>query len=283
MKIVLIIIFVILAGMELVKLLLDGGGGHFRRRGRFGGGDAVRVAVLILLVVLIKISDIASDIYSNYLYDLLRPSLFDSDGEEDRSDEKAEEHDPEERQQPEEEQGGGTPENTAGPAPEPEPDPAPAPEPTQGPGPDPTPTSEPEPEPQAEDITGLTSFSGSVVEKGQINRYSYTAPVSGNYYFDTGLDFNTAVWVEVANEYGGRIKRYTSRVEAELTAGTSYLINIEYASSPRDYTVQIGIPHEIMDIGSQTAVSGSLTYKVQKDRYLYTAPADGSSPHTHPR
>ena len=108
------------------------------------------------------------------------------------------------------------------------------------------------------------------------NRYSYTAPVSGNYYFDTGLDFNTAVWVEVANEYGGRIKRYTSRVEAELTAGTSYLINIEYASSPRDYTVQIGIPHEIMDIGSQTAVSGSLTYKVQKDRYLYTAPADGT-------
>lgn len=139
----------------------------------------------------------------------------------------------------------------------------------------------PEPEPTdplslLEDISSQTSVSGSVVEKGQVNQYLYMAPTDGHYLFDTGLSWNERVWMEITNEYGGRIARNTSSLSVDLNAGTVYILRVEYDSSPRDYTVRIGIPKAVSDITGQTSVSGSVTYRGQVDQYLYTAPLDGT-------
>ncbi|MBM6871458.1 hypothetical protein H6B27_12675 [Pseudoflavonifractor phocaeensis] len=62
----------------------------------------------------------------------------------------------------------------------------------------------------------------------------------------------------------------------ELEAGKTYILSIEYSNGPCDYTVSIGVPNPMKDATGSIQISGSLTYKGQKDRYQYTASTDGT-------
>ena len=208
-------------------------------------------------LVLFVVGTVMFEIFTNYLSDWMRPVFFGPDpaasvsasvsaeltrtGEDTgpvQADVKPVELDS---------QGSG---QTSSPVPAPAPSPAPAPE-------------ESDPLSQLEDISGQTSVSGSVLEKGRKDQYLYTPSVDGIYLFETGLSFNNAVWVEVDYLHGGKVQRNTSRVSVDLTAGKTYILTVEYVSTPQDYTVEI-------------SVSGQLTYYSQRNRYLYTAPADGT-------
>lgn len=225
-------------------------------------------------LVLFVVGTVMFEIFTNYLSDWMRPVFFGPDpaasasasvsaeltrtGEDTgpvQADVKPVELDS---------QGSG---QTSSPAPAPAPSPAPAPAPAP---------EESDPLSQLEDISGQTSVSGSVLEKGRKDQYLYTPSVDGIYLFETGLSFNSAVWVEVDHLHGGKVQRNTSRVSVDLTAGKTYILTVEYVSTPQDYTVEISVPNPVEDITGLSSVSGQLTYYSQRNRYLYTAPADGT-------
>ena len=61
----------------------------------------------------------------------------------------------------------------------------------------------------------------------------------------------------------------------DLTAGETYILSIEYRNAPCEYTLNIGIPMEPEAITENDFIYGSITYRDQKDRYLYIAPYTG--------
>ncbi len=171
-----------------------------------------------------------------------------------------------------------TPEASPSPAPAPAPEPTPAPAPAPEPEPAPAPAPEPEPPDLLSglaDISGQTSVSGNVIQDGDVDEYRYTAAVSGLYRFDSGLNYG-AIDMWLGNEYGGKISSgYGYSMNAELEAGKTYILKVEYTRNPLDYTIQIGVPNPVTDITGQPSVSGSFTYGGQKNVYTYTAALSG--------
>lgn len=126
------------------------------------------------------------------------------------------------------------------------------------------------------DLTGNTSVSGSITYQDQKNRYYYTAPNSGTYRFDTNLSSGGSVRVHIYGENGNSIDYDYDALTIDLEAGKTYILSVEYRNGPCDYVVNIGIPIKIADITGSTSISGNITYKDQKDKYLYTAPVTGT-------
>lgn len=125
------------------------------------------------------------------------------------------------------------------------------------------------------DITGQTSFSGSLTYYDQKDRYTYTAPVSGIYRFDSGRGFG-ALSIQVLNEQGGKTASGSASTTAELEAGRTYTLVLEESGYFFDYTIQINIPNPPTDISAQWGASGTLVYMGQEDRYFFAAPMDGT-------
>lgn len=130
--------------------------------------------------------------------------------------------------------------------------------------------------PQAvQDITGIPSVSGDMVYRDQKDRYSYTASTSGTYRFDTDLSSGGEVRVRLSGENGKSISYDTNGLTVDLTAGETYILSIEYRNAPCGYTLSVGVPMEPQDITENDSIYGSITYRDQKDRYLYIAPYTG--------
>lgn len=125
------------------------------------------------------------------------------------------------------------------------------------------------------DLTGQTAVSGSITYKDQKNKYYYTAQNSGTYRFDTNLSSGGSVRVYIYGENGNSIDYNYDALTIDLEAGKTYILSIEYRNGPCDYVVNIGVPIAMSDITGSTSVSGNITYKDQKDKYIYTAPATG--------
>lgn len=124
------------------------------------------------------------------------------------------------------------------------------------------------------DVSGQISVSGSITYREQIDIYTYTAPVSGVYLFDSGLSYS-ALSVSVKNAQGETISRDSSSAHATLEEGKCYTLLVACTTSLLDYTVQFYTPQPIFDITAQSAASGMLTYQYQRDQYTYVPPADG--------
>mgnify|MGYP005767133695 CR=1 FL=1 len=128
---------------------------------------------------------------------------------------------------------------------------------------------------EIKDITGKTSVSGSITYKEQGDKYRYTVEVSGTYHFSTDLSAGGSVKVSIDGENGKNIKYNYNKLTIDLEAGKTYILCIEYANGPCDYTVDIGVPNEIKEITGKTSVSGSITYEEQKDKYIYIPDVSG--------
>lgn len=126
------------------------------------------------------------------------------------------------------------------------------------------------------DITGNTVISGNILYKDQKDKYIYTAPISGTYRFDTDLSSGGEVVVRISGENGNQIDYNWNCLTIDLEAGKTYILSIEYRSGVCDYIVNIGVPNLIKDITGTTGVSGNITYKDQKDKYIYVAPVNGT-------
>lgn len=229
----------------------------------------------VALALVLVLFSFSSDILSEVLADMVKPLFFGSDApvsEEDRR-----------------------PDSTSAvqagaslsPAPEPDSPPeepsAPVTEPSapvEGTEAPPAPEEPPKSEPPADplsglsDISGQSSFSGSLVEKEQVNQYRYTAPTDGTYLFDSGQSYGV-LSLTVSNAYGGKLFDGSAAASGELEAGKSYIVSVRYGNKPTDYSVSIGVPNPVTDVSGQASVSGSLTYRNQCDGYTYTAPVDG--------
>ena len=130
--------------------------------------------------------------------------------------------------------------------------------------------------PQAiQDITGISTVSGNMIYQNQKDRYDYTAPISGTYRFDTVLSSGGEVRVRLGGKNGKNIDYNTNGLTIDLTAGETYILSIEYRNAPCEYTLNIGIPMEPEAITENDFIYGSITYRDQKDRYLYIAPYTG--------
>ena len=126
------------------------------------------------------------------------------------------------------------------------------------------------------DISGQTSVTGNITYRDQKDKYYYTAPTSGTYRFDTNLSSGGEVRVRISGENDDSLKYDTNALSIDLEAGKTYILSVEYRTGPCDYTVNIGVPIPITDITGQISVTGSITYRDQKDKYYYTAPTSGT-------
>ena len=124
-------------------------------------------------------------------------------------------------------------------------------------------------------ITGSSTVSGSITYCDQKDRYLYTASISGTYRFDTVLSSGGEVRVRLGGKNGKNIDYNTNGLTIDLTAGETYILSIEYRNAPCEYTLNIGIPMEPEAITENDFIYGSITYRDQKDRYLYIAPYTG--------
>lgn len=125
-------------------------------------------------------------------------------------------------------------------------------------------------------ITGNTSVDGSITYQDQANRYRYTAPVSGTYRFDADVSAGGEVRLRISGENGNSLNYGTNGLTIDLDKGKTYLLSIEYMNGPCDFTIMIGVPIALTDINGSRSITGSITYQDQKDKYLYTAPVDGT-------
>ena len=126
------------------------------------------------------------------------------------------------------------------------------------------------------DITGKTSIIGSITKEQEKDEYKYTSKVDGLYHFSTNLSSGGEVRVRISGENGDSLKYDTNALSIDLEAGKTYILSVEYRTGPCDYTVNIGVPIPITDITGQISVTGSITYRDQKDKYYYTAPTSGT-------
>lgn len=127
------------------------------------------------------------------------------------------------------------------------------------------------------DISGTSSISGSITYQDQKDKYYYTAPVTGTYRFDTNLSSGGSVIIRISGENDKSIDYNYDALSIDLEEGKKYILSAEYRNGVCDYTITIGVPIPIIDISDNpSSVTGSITYRDQKDKYYYTAPVTGT-------
>lgn len=123
---------------------------------------------------------------------------------------------------------------------------------------------------EREEITGKTSFAGTITYENQVDQYFYTAPVSGIYHFYTNRSAGGDVWIKLNGENGNFIDSGRNQLTMDLEKGKSYRVSVEEMNGYCDYQAEIGVPIEIVDITGAVGVEGRIFYQGQKDQYLYT-------------
>ena len=89
------------------------------------------------------------------------------------------------------------------------------------------------------DITGYGSASGNITYQDQKDKYYYTAPVSGTYYFNTNLSAGGEIRIRVSGENGNSLNYGTNTLRMNLEAGKRYILSVEYRNTLCSYTVLI--------------------------------------------
>ena len=127
-------------------------------------------------------------------------------------------------------------------------------------------------EPDAKEVGGAIAF------ENQINRYEYTAPVTGKYRFDCVErtdGYNVHLRLYDAN--GNRLLRETNAGTVDLTSGSKYTIEIEYNTGLCSYSLHIGVPNEAQKLSAgKVSVNGRIGYVDQQNAYQYTPSSSGT-------
>lgn len=117
------------------------------------------------------------------------------------------------------------------------------------------------------DTAKSTGHSGSVSESEPISTFTYTAPVTGMYYFANGG--NHKVFINVDGNYK------INEGNFELDAGQTYAVNIEWYLEDTDYLINIFAPNSAENITGNVSVTGTFAFVGEAKSYKYTADGDG--------
>lgn len=128
---------------------------------------------------------------------------------------------------------------------------------------------------EIEEITGKTSFAGTITYENQVDQYLYTAPVGGVYHLYTNRSAGGEVRIKLNGENGNFIDSGRNQLTMDLEKGKSYRIFVEETKGYCDYQAEIGVPIEVADITGAVSVAGRIFYQGQKDQYLYTPSISG--------
>lgn len=112
---------------------------------------------------------------------------------------------------------------------------------------------------------------------GSKDEYYFTAPVDGRYGFDISNIYSGAkIYMKVTDSLNYQhISTYTTHKYADLKAGETYVINLDYYNMETDYKLSVGIPRQVADISYVTAVADSVSYEDQCNAYRFTCTNSG--------
>ena len=135
-------------------------------------------------------------------------------------------------------------------------------------------------QPTFEIAADVTRVNDSNCFSGQLNNYTYEAPVDGVYRFEVNCDMaNAKTTTYITSSDGSRINNcYDENAYAQnigLDKGEKYTISVEQTNGFGPYRVLIGVPQAITDISGYSLVKDKFEYHSQANYYMFTAPIDG--------
>lgn len=132
--------------------------------------------------------------------------------------------------------------------------------------------------PNTVQVINGNSFSGSITYTGQIDNYTYFAPVTGKYRFDfisDNVQADYRFYLYASNNEQLASTYYSNKGKTvDLVEGETYRIEVKQNSGMENYTINIGVPNNIINAEGNT-ISGNLTFTDQENLYTYTAPVSG--------
>ena len=121
-----------------------------------------------------------------------------------------------------------------------------------------------------------TTLADKFTFANQINTYTYTAPVSGKYRFETTERTNGYnVQLRIFDANNNRIVRETNNGTVDMEKDVKYRIEVEYDTELCSYNLVIGVPKEVKEITAGKAIADSITYVHQENRYTFTPSSSG--------
>lgn len=121
-----------------------------------------------------------------------------------------------------------------------------------------------------------TSLADKFTFVNQINTYTYTAPVSGKYRFETTDRTNGYnVQLRIFDANNNRIVRETNNGTVDMEKDVKYRIEVEYDTELCSYNLVIGVPKEVKEISAGKTIADSITYVYQENRYTFTPSSSG--------
>ncbi|MGU7831518.1 hypothetical protein ACS60J_01445 [Streptococcus suis] len=129
----------------------------------------------------------------------------------------------------------------------------------------------------AQEVSFPAEGQDTVTESENLKEYSYTAPITGNYYLElVGLKEGSYVSVEVLDEANQQLESFSSGgTVVELDAGKVYTIKTKRQYSDVTYSLKLTLAKETKDISKATLVKDSVTFAGQTNVYSYIAPREG--------
>lgn len=129
-------------------------------------------------------------------------------------------------------------------------------------------------------VREITAEETTLVDKftfaNQINTYTYTAPVSGKYRFETTERTNGYnVQLRIFDANNNRIVRETNNGTVDMEKDVKYRIEVEYDTELCSYNLEIGVPKEVKEVSAGKAIADSITYVHQENRYTFTPSSSG--------
>ena len=121
-----------------------------------------------------------------------------------------------------------------------------------------------------------TTLADKFTFTNQINTYTYTAPLSGKYRFETTDRTNGYnVQLRIFDANNNRIVRETNNGTVDMEKDVKYRIEVEYDTELCSYNLVIGVPNDVKEITAGKAISDSITYVHQENRYTFTPNSSG--------
>ena len=122
------------------------------------------------------------------------------------------------------------------------------------------------------------NFSGSLLYTDQVDRFMYTAPITGTYRFDFSSDNTNSNYIfrMYALDKSEKADTYYSKngVTVNLVEGEMYTIEVVQYSDIGNYIINIGVPSAPIEVNGN-CISGNIMYVDQENIYIYRAPITG--------
>jgi len=107
-----------------------------------------------------------------------------------------------------------------------------------------------------------TAHTGNVSEENPKATFSYTAPVTGKYYFVNGGP--SKVFINVDGTYR------TNEGHFDLQGGRTYTVSVEWYLDNTAYSINVFAPNSAQDISGQVKVTGQFAFEGEVKAFKYT-------------